>query len=85
LCRRLTWIGDSDILLDGHLHKGCEVPVSHASTLGEADLDILILGLRSSSVPEIMDQCLQALKPGGCVISVAGIRPQRGACQIETH
>lgn len=85
LCSRLVWLGDNDILLEGHLHKGCEIPVSHASTLGEADLDILVLGLRPSLAPEIMDQCLMAMKPGACVISVVGIRTNRGTYQCETH
>lgn len=85
LCRRLAWIGDSDILLEGHLHSGCEVPVSRASTLSEAGLDILILAVSSGVVPGILDQCLQALKPGGCVISVAGIRNVTMNVPVEAY
>jgi glycosyltransferase involved in cell wall biosynthesis len=73
LCRRLKWIGDEDDLVVGHHHEGCLVNVSHASTFCDADIDILILGLRSSSSLKVLDHYLKYLNPGGKLITVSGI------------
>lgn len=70
---RLSWLGDSDIMLEGHVPNGCPISVSNIKTLNEAKLDILILGMKPESVSVVIDHCRKSLLPGAFVVSVGGI------------
>lgn len=82
LTQRLNWLGDSYVMLADHRFDGCPVSVSATETLGQADLDILLLALNR---PEsVIDRCRKAMKPGACIVSTAGIVKTGDPREAET-
>lgn len=72
LAQRLSWLGDSDIMLEGYVPSGCPLAVQGINTLSEAKLDVLILAMRPESVVEVIEHCKHSLPAGACIVTVSG-------------
>lgn len=71
--RRIVWAADSNVLLQGNKLADTNVEILPPSTLAQADLDVLILGVREDFVAEVSLLAKKSLKPGAAIVSVLGI------------
>lgn len=83
LADRFCWLGESDVVMEGHTPVRGGLSVSSHTTLGAADLDVLVLGLSAKSIPTIIDYCRQAMKPGAHIVTVEGVQKIAEAPQVS--
>jgi glycosyltransferase involved in cell wall biosynthesis len=73
ISRRIVWAADSNVLLQSGKLENTDVFISPPATLYDADLDILILGVKEEHVNEVSALAKHSLKRGAMIVSVTGI------------
>lgn len=69
----LVWVSDRDPVLQGKSMETFDVCVQSPDSLGQAGIDILVLGTRGAFVNEISSRASREMKPGSLIVSVAGV------------
>lgn len=69
----LCWVADRDIALQGTTLERTNLTIARPETLREANLDILILGVRGDFVDEVIRSAIPHLKAQATIVSVLGL------------
>jgi len=70
---RVRWAADRESTLHGRPLDWTEISISSPDTLPEAELDVLVLGVRGEFVPEVVAQARGLPRPGARILSVLGV------------
>lgn|GEM_PF-1452258 len=75
----LVWVADRQQDLHGIVLDGMDLVISSPESLKSADLDILVLGIRTEFVQEVTDIALSHMRSRSFIVSVKGVTP------VEMH
>jgi len=70
---QLIWAADREPTLHDRPLDWTDLTISPPSTLAEAGLDVLVLGVRREFVPEVVAHAKGLLRPGSRILSVLGL------------